>query len=193
MVQKQTLTINKTVNSVVKKHPITILSHDNKERNFKELNQLLHYTLNVYDYVGQIRNTGAIFILGNPFNQTPPHNFSPGVYEIEYLSFKNDLPYDTIYKMRVGKYEKVFEINYIFTHNNLTKITGTSPVPAFVFQALKDSESQVITIPSEVYVSGNSCTYTLEDGTIYKSIFKIATKEVTIYKNGELYTVQTYP
>jgi hypothetical protein len=62
-----------------------------------------------------------------------------------------------------GKTSKRYYTNYHFLNHKLVEITGDSPIPTYVFEALKSIYQEVIYLPDTVSVANTHTAFKIDD------------------------------
>lgn len=144
----------------------------------------LSYLNSTHNYKQQILNVGSVYYISKPNIATP--DFSPGLYSVTVS------PNEIIYTMMYGKSTKRYYTNYHFLNHKLVEITGDSPIPTYVFEALKSVYQGVIYLPDSVSVA-NCCTSFKLNEEMYTAKYNPADLTITLTSGGEILTVYNLP
>lgn len=162
-------------------HPVTFEYDVSPTQPLLEYLTYLNLTLG---YKNQILNIGSVYFISRPDLATP--ELSPGLYKVS-------INKDTItYTMKYGKASKYFLTHYHFKDHNLYKITGDSPIPTYVFEALKSIYIGVITLPEQVEVRNNNTSFVVNDVS-YTSEYNKDSCSITLYEGEKVLTVYNLP
>lgn len=144
----------------------------------------LSHLNSTHNYKHQILNVGSVYYISKPHIATP--DFSPGLYSVTVY------PDEIIYTMMYGKSTRRYYTHYCFLNHKLVEITGDSPIPTYVFEALKSIYQGVIYLPESVSVSNHYTSFKIED-VMYTSKYDSKDLTITLSSKGEILTVYNLP